>query len=87
MKGILLMLSRSPRKFTGTTTYDHMHNALNTCDSKLHPHGNHYQEKWGIKACIVEREERGTKLQQDRDSERETEGGGQRDRKVLMPKG
>lgn len=32
--------------FNGTNAHELVHNALDTlCDSKLHHHGNHYQEK------------------------------------------
>lgn len=67
---------------------------MNTCtlpstlyDSKLHHHGNHYQEKWVIKECMEEGEDRSAKLQQDRQSEKETEGGGRETEKSSCPKG
>lgn len=88
MKGIFMMLSRSLRGyFEGTNTYEHVCNALDTsCDSKLHHHGNYYQENWVIKEWMEEGEDRITAIQQDRERKRKR-GGGQRGWEEFVPKG
>lgn len=82
MKGIFMMLSRSLRDyFDGTNTHEHLHNALDTsCDSKLHHHGNHYQEERVMKEWMEEGEDRSRELQQDR--ERWGKEGAERQRRV-----
>lgn len=82
------MLSRSLREyFEGTNTYEHVCNALDTsCDSKLHHHGNYYQENWVIKEWMEEGEDRITAIQQDRERKRKR-GGGREAEKSLCLKG
>lgn len=78
MKGIFTTLSRSLREyFDGTNAYKHVRNALDTlCDSKLHHHGNHYQEKRVMKEWMEEGKDRSAEIQQVREGGREGEKGG-----------
>lgn len=54
MKGVLWRLLGSLGEyFDRTITHVHVHITLDTlCDSKLHHHGNHYQENWVIRECM-----------------------------------
>lgn len=86
MKGIFMILSRSLREyFDGTNTHEHVHNALDTsCDSKLHHHGNHYQEERVMKEWMEEGE---TEAESYSKTERDGGRREQRGREELMPKG
>lgn len=56
--------------FDETNTYEHAHNALDTlCDSKLHHHGNHYQEKKVIKKRWGRQKHRCTARMSEREGE------------------
>lgn len=56
--------------FDEANTYEHAHNALDTlCDSKLHHHGNHYQEKKVIKKRWGRQKHRCTARMSEREGE------------------
>lgn len=83
MKGVLWRLLGSlGEHFDRTITHVHVHITLDTlCDSKLHHHGNHYQENWVIRKCMEVGEDRSARLQRDGESEGEETG------EEFMPKG